>query len=345
MTTSPLPVRHEEPVARPATSGRIEWRTLAIAAAVWAALQVAVLVLARDGLPFDHLAGVSTVAHLGFAAAALVQVLVLMVVTRAVTRRRVVPDLAARAPERRTAVRETVALLGYLVAAQLLGLALGRAMGWSPLSFHLPGTLFGAESVVSRAEAIGWATYNLVVYAVIPYRYFRSRYTTTQLGLRSTDRRNDLLLILVVLWIEIASQLLGLSSAVLELSPREAIVGGLTSLVLNLVGTVLPTMIFIYCILVPRYQRIFGSTTTTVLLGGLTYAAVHTFESWTIYDAPATIVLSLALVLLQYVGPGMLKTYLTVRTGNAWVHAIAYHGIAPHVVIDTPLVVEVFDIR
>jgi hypothetical protein len=118
----------------------------------------------------------------------------------------------------------------------------------------------------------------------------------------------------------------------------------LASLVLNLAGTVLPTMVFIYCILVPRYQRIFGST-TTVLLGGLTYAAAHTFESWTIYDAPATIALSLSLVLLQYVGPGLLKTYLTLRTGNAWIHAIAYHGIAPHVVIDTPMVTEVFRIR
>jgi hypothetical protein len=118
----------------------------------------------------------------------------------------------------------------------------------------------------------------------------------------------------------------------------------LASLVLNLAGTVLPTMVFIYCILVPRYQRIFGST-TTVLLGGLTYAAAHTFESWTIYDAPATIALSLSLVLLQYVGPGLLKTYLTLRTGNAWIHASAYHGIAPHVVIDTPMVTEVFRIR
>ncbi len=31
---------------------------------------------------------------------------------------------------------------------------------------------------------------------------------------------------------------------------------------------------------------------------------------------------------------------LTLRTGNAWVHALSYHILAPHVIIDTPLVVK-----
>ena len=37
----------------------------------------------------------------------------------------------------------------------------------------------------------------------------------------------------------------------------------------------------------------------------------------------------------------MIKSVLTLRTGNAWVHALGYHAVAPHViVIDTPLVVS-----
>ena len=45
-----------------------------------------------------------------------------------------------------------------------------------------------------------------------------------------------------------------------------------------------------------------------------------------------------------YFGPGMIKSVITLRTGNAWVHAIGYHAIAPHVVVDAPLIVKAFGI-
>jgi hypothetical protein len=41
----------------------------------------------------------------------------------------------------------------------------------------------------------------------------------------------------------------------------------------------------------------------------------------------------------------MVKSFITLRTGNAWVHTVAYHLVAPHLVIDTPLVVQAFGIR
>jgi hypothetical protein len=41
----------------------------------------------------------------------------------------------------------------------------------------------------------------------------------------------------------------------------------------------------------------------------------------------------------------MMKTVITLRTGNAWVHAIAYHSIAPHTLVDAPLMVKVFGLR
>jgi len=36
--------------------------------------------------------------------------------------------------------------------------------------------------------------------------------------------------------------------------------------------------------------------------------------------------------------------HLTLRTGNAWVHALSYHAVAPHVIVDTPLMVKIFGI-
>ena len=55
--------------------------------------------------------------------------------------------------------------------------------------------------------------------------------------------------------------------------------------------------------------------------------------------------LSLIVLFLQYLGPGMVKSLLTLRTGNAWVHVWAYHAIAPHVIIDTPTIDEICGIR
>jgi hypothetical protein len=62
----------------------------------------------------------------------------------------------------------------------------------------------------------------------------------------------------------------------------------------------------------------------TFVLGGVTYACLHVFDGWTDFASPADAVLSLAYLLLFCTGPGMFKTYLTVRTGNAWVHVRAY---------------------
>jgi hypothetical protein len=42
---------------------------------------------------------------------------------------------------------------------------------------------------------------------------------------------------------------------------------------------------------------------------------------------------------------GYVVARLTLRTGNAWVHALGYHAVAPHLVADTPLVVRIFGIR
>jgi hypothetical protein len=41
----------------------------------------------------------------------------------------------------------------------------------------------------------------------------------------------------------------------------------------------------------------------------------------------------------------MVKTVLTLRTGNAWVHVwAATHAISPHTIVDSPLIAKIFRI-
>jgi hypothetical protein len=188
-----------------------------------------------------------------------------------------------------------------------------------------------------------WAIYNFVVFAVVPYLWFRRRYSATDLNLRSTNRGNDLLVILVIGVIEGLVEL-GTFPGFFHMSAHQILVAAPLSFGVFFIGTVLPTMVLIQAILVPRYLKLTGSFAATVLLGGVTYAAMHLVEGWQVFDGPRDTALSLIFVLLQYFGPGMIKTVITLRTGNAWVHAIGYHAVAPHVLVDAPLIAKVFGI-
>jgi hypothetical protein len=321
-------------------------RGVQIAAALWVVGYLVVLWLARGSLPFDRPA----VAKIPFAlqvaapSISLIEIFVLMVLAFLLTRKRDIPDMAARAPERRVATRETIAVLAYAALGEVGGWLVGPALGYRPFSFHIAGSVFGCSVPPQRAEVWTWAMYNFLVFAVAPYLYFRRRYTNTELNLRSANRRNDALLIFVVLAIESAFELAALDNNILRVSPHQALLGAPLTFFIFFIGTVLPTMVLIYAILLPRYLRLTGSAISAVLLGGVTYAAMHIVEGWSAFDSPRDTVLSLIFVLLQYFGPGMIKSVLTLRTGNAWIHALSYHAIAPHVLVDTPLMVKVFGI-
>jgi hypothetical protein len=331
---------------RTALGAVVRHRGVQFTAALWVGSTMAVLGLAHGSLPFNRpaVAKLPFVAQVVGPTIALFEVFLLMVVAFAVTRTRDIPDMAARAPDRRVAMRETVLLILYAALGQVGGWVVGPALGYRPFSFHLAGSMYGIAMVPQPAEAGVWAAYNFVVFAAVPYVYFRAHYTNTELNLRSTDRRNDALLILVVLAIESAVELIVFQTNIFGLTARQVLVGAPLSFVIFFFGTVLPTMVLIYAILLPRYLKLTGSAITTVLLGGVTYATMHIVEGWSSFDSPRDIVLSLLFVWFQYFGPGMIKSVLTLRTGNAWVHALGYHAIAPHVIVDTPLVVEVFRI-
>jgi hypothetical protein len=326
-------------------SGPVIW----ITALVWVGLTVVAIALAGgDTLPFDRptLAGVSALAQVINGWLNLLGAGVIIVVALLVTRRRAVPDMAARAPGRRQAVREVGLIVGYLVVAQAVGFVIGHALGPHAISLHLPGALFGTSNSPTTGWVLAWAGYNLVAYAVLPYLYFRARgYSNEQLNLRSMDRAADLKLILIVLAVESLFELTLLGRELFALSGSQAVRAIAVSFAVNFVGTVLPIAIFIFAILLPRLYRITGSTPATVVLGGVAYAAVHLFDAWTNFSTFRAACLSIIFLVLQYFGPGMVKSVLTLRTGNTWVHVWAYHAIAPHAMVDAPSVVKPFHIR
>jgi hypothetical protein len=303
-----------------------------------------VVATADAALPFDWpaLAGRSVVGRLVDANLAMLQVLLLMGVVVVLTRGRTVPD---RAPERSVARRETLLLLGYGVIGLGGGLLLARSFGWHAFGLHLAGTLYGTHQHVLPAEAVAWAAYNLLVYAVVPLVFFRRRYSAEALNLTSADRSRDTVLIVVVLAVESLFQLLVLRPGLLDLNSRQLFLGATVAFVLYLAGAVLPAMVFVYALLVPRYLRLTGSPASTVVLGGLTYTLLHVWDAWTVFTSPGDAVLSVVFLVFTYFGPGMIKTVLTVRTGNAWVHVWAYHAFAPHTLLETTHMVEVFHIR
>jgi len=322
-------------------------RSILVTIALWALGTLAIFLLSQGTLPFDQplfqAKGTSYLGPIIGAEGTLFIALAMIVLIYRVTARRAVPDLAARAPAVALARAETLGLVGYGIVALIGGALLGHAVGHYAIGLHMPGTLYGLSGPYTPQEAIIWASYNFVAYALLPFAYFRwwRGYTLEQLNLLSNNLRADILLIVVVLLVESIIELTTFSSAIFSLSGSQLLLGTGLAFVLNFFGTALPIMIFIYSILLPRYLKLTNSVVLTIILGGLTYAVVHVADSWTNYSSLSNAVLSLLFVTLQYFGPGMVKSVLTLRTGNAWVHVWAYHAIAPHVLIDTPNVVSI----
>ncbi|HEX2664826.1 MAG TPA: hypothetical protein VHM93_18490 [Candidatus Acidoferrum sp.] len=328
------------------TKSVVAKRSVQVSVLLWIACIAAIFPLSHGKLPFSRpaLAGASLLAQVILQAISPLPPLLLMGVTYLLTRRRTLPDVSSRAPAASTALRETLVLWLYGACVLGIGQLLGRRLFGEGIGLHLNGSLFGPTRVQTPQEVWTWSAYNFVFYAVAPYLFFRRRgYSREALNLKSSNVRNDALVIFVILALESALEFAGKGG--LGVTHHQFMIGGLISFVVHLFGTGLPVMIFIYSILFPRYLRLTGSGATTVLLGALSYAALHVFEYWTVYDSLPHTALSVIFVVTTFFGPGLIKSYLTLRTGNAWVHLWAYHAIAPHVTSDTPIVVKIFGLR
>jgi hypothetical protein len=313
--------------------------------AAWIVFAVSIPFLACGTIPFDQpdLAGLRYSLRVWSEILGPVYALILIGVIFALTHGRTV-DIGSYVPDRVAARRETTAVLVYGAVVLIAGQFVGRSLGMSGLGLHLSGSMFGLSEKVTPSEVYAWSIYNFIFFALIPYAVFRWRgYSNQQLCLRSTDLLNDTLVIVGVLGIGLASDLPG--NHIWRLDGHQFAVGGIIAFVASLFGTGLPIMIFLTSILIPRYKKLSGSTAATVVLGGFTYAGLHLSEYWTRYDTVAHGALSFIFIMLLFGGPGMVKSYLTQRTGNAWVHLWGYHAIWPHVTDDTGIFVKIFQIR
>ncbi len=308
-------------------------------------------ILGADGLPFNR----PLMQDFPLLVSLLIQpaivwpiyLLLFLAVIYFITRRREVPDMASRAPEKELALKEVLGLIFYGAIVLSLGQIIGKAIGNHGIGFHLHGALFGATEEVHTIDVYLWSIYNFVFYAVVPYLFFRWRgYSHKQLNLKSSNPKNDFVLIIITLVIGLGLDFSTTAGDLPQQSLRQLLLGVPLSFVIHMLGTGLPVMIFIFCILLPRYMKLTGSIATTMILGGLSYAAAHINEYWTLYDGVENTVLSVVFVFLTFFVPGVIKSFFTVRTGNAWVHLWAYHAISPHVLSgDTVNIIKIFKIQ
>ena len=140
-------------------------------------------------------------------------------------------------------------------AAQVGGWFLGPALGYRAFSFHLTCTLFGCLVPASPGEVWIWMSYNFVMFAALPYFFFRRRYSAVQLNLKSAAPRADFVLIVTILLIESAYQVAAFPG-ILKLSPHALALAVPLSFLVFFLGTVLPTLVLIYAILLPRYLKL-----------------------------------------------------------------------------------------
>lgn len=235
------------------------------------------------------------------------------------------------------ASNKLIPYISYLITTQIIGLVIGKIFFDMPISFHLPGTIYGTYFILTPAFVATWVTYNFMSYVAIPFVYFFKikKYNTSLF--KSSNIRSDILLLLVILILESAAEIMFLKTDLFSHGHLNGIIPIIISGLINFFGTVLPTMVSLYVILISLFiDRGYSKLRITLLLG-FAYAAVHTFESWTNYTTLGFGVTSFVMILLQYFVPGMIKAVITLRSGNAWIHALSYHLVAPHMIIDADL--------
>jgi len=108
------------------------------------------------------------------------------------------------------------ALVGDRLGEQNKQTTVGPAIGYRAFSFHIARTVHGCSIPPVPGEFLTWATYNFLIFAVVPYLWFRRSYDPAQLNLCSTNWRNDLLVIIVICLVDGAYELAALGTSIVR---------------------------------------------------------------------------------------------------------------------------------
>jgi hypothetical protein len=181
----------------------VQQRSFQVALALWIVISLAALALCHGTMPLPigpHPG--NPVALVVSSSIALVFLVLEIGLVALITRRRPMPDLAERAPERGVALREAVLLWIYGAAVLLAGRFIGLHYFGAGIALHLNGSLVGATRVQSPHEVYAFAAYNGIFFALIPYVTFRLLgYSNEQLNLKSANLKGDVIVIFVVMGI------------------------------------------------------------------------------------------------------------------------------------------------
>ncbi|MEM8859547.1 MAG: hypothetical protein AAGD96_14555 [Chloroflexota bacterium] len=259
--------------------------------------------------------------------------LALALIIYLITRKRTLPELAARSPERSRAIQDLV-IFGVYYFAAIIGLA---SFG---ITYH-PPDIFAEGVNFTPNNMINWATINLIFYGIIPYLFFRWRGSSNQdLGLAGNNWRSDIWLLLAIGGIDAYSAIttrgfLALdSSQMLSAVPLTAILYGF--------GAGIPIVIMTQAIVAPRIMKLTNSHITTVIVLTFTYAIFSSTDGGIVFDSGGHAFYVILFWITRNMGPGLVKAMLTVRTGNSWLHMYEFHVMSFHIWADASTVAFVF---
>jgi len=230
---------------------------------------------------------------------------------------------------------ETIWLLAYMFVTMGIGYALNIHS-----HVHISAFADGTQTILGLeplSSSLVWATYNFIIYTVIPLVYFMGirNYNARSLLLKFPNARTFMPIAIIVGLIGVVPLMKG------EFFVAPIMAHVLTFLIYTL-GAVLPVAIFTQALLAPRLAILSKSWITGTVLAALAYTAFNLNEYFLEWDSLEKVSLSLITLVAGDFGWGLLKAIVTLSLNNAWMHVFTTHTFHYG---DSAVVAEVFNLK